>query len=136
MLPFLRKDSYKTHCSRYMRRNALCLPHMCRNGLASPKCVEACCAVVSWDGADHHIKLQKGRLMRVQKITRADVCVTCVICRNALVSPKCVEACCAVVSWDGGDHHIELQKGRRCESRKHVRASRCFFVFRFESVVY
>ena len=25
------------------------------------------------------------------------------MCRNALVSRKCVEACCAVVSWDGTD---------------------------------
>ena len=50
---------------------------------------------------------------------------------------NCVEACCAVVPRDGGDHRIGLQEGRRCESRKqHVRACRCFFVFRSKSVAY
>ena len=37
----------KRGCSRYLHRNALCLRHMCRNALVSPKFVEACCAVVS-----------------------------------------------------------------------------------------
>ena len=69
--------------------------------LVSPKCVEACCAVVSWD---------------------ADVCVTFVICRKLWFRRNCVEACCAVVPWDGGDHHIELQ-----EMSPNV--CRCVFVF-------
>ena len=34
-----------------------CLRHICRIALVLPKCVEACCAVVSWDGADHRIEL-------------------------------------------------------------------------------
>ena len=48
-----------------MRRNALCLRHICRNALISPKCEEACCAVVPWDGGDHRIELQEMSPKRV-----------------------------------------------------------------------
>ena len=91
-----------------MRRNALCLRHMRPNALVPPKCVEACCAVVSWDETDHHIELQKGRLMQVQKISPADVCVTLSFVGTLWFRRNCVEASCAVVPCDGGDHHIEL----------------------------
>ena len=67
-------------CSHYMRRNALCLRHMCRNALVSPRCVEACRAVIPWDWGDHHIELQKSHRcvsrkqhVRDQKTTRAGV---------------------------------------------------------------
>ena len=46
-----------------------------------------------------------------------------------------MEACCAVVSWDGADRRIELQEMSSDASPGHVRACRCFR-FRFESVAY
>ena len=99
-------------------RVALCLRHMCRNVLVSSKCVEACCVVISWDGVDHHIELQKGRLMWVQKLTRADVCVTFV---ETLWFRRNVRK--PAVRLFLGMGPITVSNCRKCN------ACRCFFVF-------
>ena len=58
-------------CSCYMHQNTLCLRHV-SNALGQSKCMEAYCAVVSWDGTDPY-RIAERLQMRHPEITGAGV---------------------------------------------------------------